>query len=620
MNSDIIRLLPDSVANQIAAGEVIQRPASVIKELVENSVDAGATAITIAVKDAGRTLIQVVDNGCGMSPTDARMSFERHATSKITDASDLLSLHTMGFRGEALPSVAAVAQVDMRTKRADDNIGVRIQISGSKFEGQEPCNCSTGTNLMVRNLFFHMPARRKYLKKDSTELAQIIREFEKLALINTGIDFKLIHNDVTLHQFTKGTFKQRIIALFGKTMETQLAPIATETAMVRISGFVGLPRHARKRGYQQYFFVNGRNLRHPFFHKAVLKCYEHLIPADVQPSYFINLEVDPSTIDVNIHPQKHEVKFEHELAIYQILEATIRQTLGKTDAVDGLDFDENAPEIPLFAPDSTAQVPDDNWDERFRAFTDTKPDEGAGYSDWTPAQNNSAPTDWQNLYAGYERARAEAGTEADTPASQDTTALDLDTAAIPQSSASTAFQIHSRYIATPSRAGIMLIHQHRAHIRILYERYLAQMGDGPLTSQTLIFEEDLELPPNQTAVYKANTALIETLGFKATNTAGNIWCISAVPAILDKVSPGEALQAVLECLADGADSPADQLRASLALTLARQAAIPSGMMLTTLETDTLIADLFRCSDSIHTPDGLIITSVIANDRIDSLFD
>lgn len=624
MNSDIIRLLPDSVANQIAAGEVIQRPASVIKELVENSVDAGASSIIIAVKDAGRTLIQVVDDGCGMSPTDARMAFERHATSKISDASDLFALHTMGFRGEALPSVAAVAQVDMRTRRADDNIGVRIQISGSKFEGQEPCNCATGTNLMVKNLFFHMPARRKYLKKDSTELAQIIREFEKLTLVNTDVDFKLIHNDITLHQFTKGTFKQRIIALFGKSMESQLAPIATETAIVKISGFVGLPQHARKRGYQQFFFVNGRNLKHPFFHKAVMKCYEHLIAADVQPSYFINFEVDPASIDVNIHPQKHEVKFEHEQAIFQILEACIRETLGKTNAVGGLDFDDNSPEIPLFAPDDKIGVPDDNWDERFEAFSAGAPTSPAAdreqYSAWTPA-SPAAPRDWASLYAGFERARSEASADtADDVSDQEGGLLTQTESAMRTAEAAAVFQVHGRYVATPSRSGLMLINQHRAHIRILYERYLAQMGEGALNSQSLIFEEDLELPPNQSAIYKANTALIESLGFKASNTAGDIWCISAVPAVLDKVSPGEALQAVLECLADDSGSPRDELNASLALTMARKAAIPAGMMLTPMEMDTLVADLFRCASSVHTPDGLLITSIIGNEQIDSLFD
>ena len=352
-NSDVIKLLPDSVANQIAAGEVIQRPASVIKELVENAVDAGAHSISIILKDAGRTLIQVVDDGCGMSPSDARMAFERHATSKISAASDLYSLHTMGFRGEALPSIAAVAQIDMRTMRRDDPTGCRVCISESKFEGIEPTATVPGTNIMVKNIFFHMPARRKFLKKDSVELSHILREFERLALVNTDVDFTLIHNEVTLHKFQRGTLKQRISDLFGKSLPAQLAPLSTETSLVKISGFVGMPSQAKKRGYQQFFFVNGRNMRHPFFHKAVMACYDRLIGADSQPSYFINFEVDPASIDVNIHPQKHEIKFENEQAIWQILTAAIKETLGKVQAAGALDFDtQDAPDIPIFDPEA----------------------------------------------------------------------------------------------------------------------------------------------------------------------------------------------------------------------------------------------------------------------------
>ena len=307
MNSDVIRLLPDSVANQIAAGEVIQRPASVVKELVENAIDAGATAITIVVKDAGRTLIQVIDNGCGMSPTDARMAFERHATSKISSASDLYSLHTMGFRGEALASIAAVAQIDMRTMRRDDKIGTRLTVSESRFEAQEPVVCAPGTNLMVKNLFFHTPGRRRFLKKDSVELSHIMHEFERMALVNTTVEFTMIHNDTTLHKFMSGTFKQRIGSLFGKNLESQLAPVGTDTSLVKICGFVGMPRFAKKRGAPQFLFVNGRHMRHPLFHKAIVKCYEQLIAADTQPSYFVNFEVEPDTIDVKIPPQKHEI-------------------------------------------------------------------------------------------------------------------------------------------------------------------------------------------------------------------------------------------------------------------------------------------------------------------------
>ena len=335
--NDIIRLLPDSVANQIAAGEVIQRPASVIKELVENSVDAGATNIQIILKDAGRTLIQVVDDGCGMSDTDARLAFERHATSKIAQASDLFALSTMGFRGEALASIAAIAHVDLRTMRRGDTIGTRIIISGSKVESQQPEACQPGSNMMVKNLFFNVPARRKFLKKDSVELSNIMREFERLALVNPSVEFTLIHNDVVLHQLLKGSLKQRISDLFGKSLDHQLIPVETETSIVKINGFVGLPENARKRNPLQYFFVNGRNMRHPYFHKAVMQCYEQLIPSDVQPNYFLNFSVDPESIDVNIHPTKSEIKFENEQPIWQILVAAIKESLGKYNAVPSID-------------------------------------------------------------------------------------------------------------------------------------------------------------------------------------------------------------------------------------------------------------------------------------------
>ena len=348
--------MPDSVANQIAAGEVIQRPASVVKELVENAVDSHATSIQIIIRDAGRTLIQVVDNGCGMTDTDARMAFERHATSKIAAATDLFNLSTMGFRGEALASIAAVAQVDIRTMRHDSQIGTRLIINGSVVESQEPEASVPGSNMMVKNLFFNVPARRKFLKKDSVELANIMREFERLALINPEVEFTLINNDSVMHQLLKGSLKQRIVDLFGKSLEKQIIPIHTETSIVKISGFIGLPSSGRRRNALQYFFVNGRNMRHPYFHKATMSCYEPLIAPDVQPNYFINFEVDPSTIDVNIHPTKNEIKFEDEQAIWQILVAAIKESLGRFNGMPGIDFSTDDASLPLFNPNFEADT------------------------------------------------------------------------------------------------------------------------------------------------------------------------------------------------------------------------------------------------------------------------
>ncbi|MBQ5467254.1 MAG: DNA mismatch repair endonuclease MutL, partial [Muribaculaceae bacterium] len=311
--SDVIKLLPDSVANQIAAGEVIQRPASVIKELVENAIDAHATRIEIVLKDAGRTLIQVIDNGDGMSETDARLAFERHSTSKISQASDLFTLHTMGFRGEALASISAISHVELRTRRRGAELGTKIFINSSTCESQEPDMCPEGSNFMIKNLFFNVPARRKFLKSNQVELSNIIKEFEKLALINPEVEFMLTHNGNVMYKLMKGNLKQRISALFGRNIDQQIVPLNISTSLVSLHGFVGKPENARRRGALQYLFVNGRYMRHPYFHKAILSCYDQIIPADTQPNYFIVFDVDPETIDVNIHPTKTEIKFENEV-------------------------------------------------------------------------------------------------------------------------------------------------------------------------------------------------------------------------------------------------------------------------------------------------------------------
>ena len=343
--SDVIKLLPDSVANQIAAGEVIQRPASVIKELVENAVDASATSIQIVLKDAGRTLIQVIDNGIGMSDTDARLAFERHSTSKIRQADDLFALQTMGFRGEALASIAAISHIELRTCARGAQLGTKLLINASHCESQEPDVCPVGCNFMIKDLFFNVPARRKFLKSNQVELSNVIKEFEKLALVNYGIEFTMTHNGNVLYKLSKGSFKQRIVDIFGQ----QLIPLAIETSLVKITGFIAKPENARKRNSLQYFFVNGRYMRHPYFHKAVITCYNELIPDDAQPNYFLVFEVDPETIDVNIHPTKTEIKFENEMPIWQILAASVKETLGRFSVVPSIDFDkEDAPEIPAF--------------------------------------------------------------------------------------------------------------------------------------------------------------------------------------------------------------------------------------------------------------------------------
>ncbi len=628
MNSDVIRLLPDSVANQIAAGEVIQRPASVIKELVENAVDAGARHITINLKDGGRTLIQVIDDGCGMSPKDARMAFERHATSKISSAEDLFSLHTMGFRGEALPSIAAVAQIELRTMRHEDTVGTCLHISQSHFDGQEPCACAPGTNMMVKNIFYSLPGRRRFLKKDSIELGHILREFERLALVNTNIDFTLIHNDITLHQFPAGSFKQRIGDLFGKNLESQISSIGTETSLVKLSGFIGMPRYAKKRGAQQYFFVNGRNMRHPLFHKAVLKSYENLIPADSQPSYFISFEVDPGSIDVNVHPQKHEIKFENEQAIWQILSAAIRETLGKTQAAGALDFDsEAAPDIPLFQPDNTAEMPDTGGSADFNPFRASAGNSsgfgGGGYRPAAPVR------DWDQLFDSFTRDRSQAPAEVPEPALDfpDENLWHASSGNQAQSAADTAtstntggyIQLHGEYIVGSTSHGLLIISQHRAHVRVLFDRFLKEIARGEVASQQLFFPETVEMTASEAATMEERLPVLKRLGFDLERTADGEWNLTAAPGLLGNANPRESLRKVLDQLAELESIDPAAYSTPVALSMARSAAIRSGQALTAQEMDALVADLFRSSDPSYTPDGLTILTTIRDEQITSLF-
>lgn len=629
MTEDVIRLLPDSVANQIAAGEVIQRPASVVKELVENAVDAGATTIDIILRDAGRTLIQVVDNGCGMSDTDARMAFERHATSKINVAADLYSLHTMGFRGEALASIAAVAQVELLTMKHDATVGTRLVISGSKVESQEPEACAPGSNMLVKNLFYNIPARRKFLKKDSVELSQVMREFERLALVNPGLELSITHNDTLLHRLMRAPLKRRIADLFGKSLETQLIPVATDTSIVRLDGFVGLPAHARKRNALQYLFVNGRNMRHPVFHKAIMSCYEDILPAEMQPNYFISFSVDPDTIDVNIHPTKNEIKFENESAIWQILVAAVKESLGRYNASAGIDFDmTDAPEIPVFNPDAGAAHGID-LDPDYNPFASSvdapsampsaAPSPAGGYT--THRASSSINTrNWEQLYADFEARRSEPAEPAEAVAYQ------AQTATTSQGQSSLSFdgpveeaahdiagyiQLDNRYIISPARSGLMIVDQHRAHIRILFDRIMAD-GNGPaLTSQRVMFPEAVELTPAQSATLKTIEPELRAMGFDPSFLGGTSWSLNGVPSILPDGRAQETLRRILDdTAADTGIDGAEALRKAAALAIARGSAIQSGTRLSHSEMEVLMADLLKLAEPDYTPDGLPVIAII----------
>ncbi len=629
--SDVIKLLPDSVANQIAAGEVIQRPASVIKELVENSVDAGATHIQIILKDAGRTLIQVVDNGCGMSDTDARLAFERHATSKISRAADLFALNTMGFRGEALASIAAIAQVDLRTMRRGESVGTRLIINGSKVESQEPEACQAGCNMMVKNLFFNVPARRKFLKKDSVELSNILREFERLALVNPEVEFTIVHNDSVLHQLLRGSLKQRIGDLFGKSIEKQIIPVETETSIVKITGFVGLPECARKRNALQYLFVNGRNMRHPYFHKAIMQCYEQLIPSDEQPNYFLNFDVAPDTIDVNIHPTKNEIKFENEQSIWQILVAAIKESLGKFNAVPSIDFDaEDMPDIPAFNPDANAQHGielDLSYNPFAKTSSSVSKSGGASIPSWRK-EMNAVTGDWDKLYADFtgkrddsiENIKASAINEIDNIVDiqedeERQSTLDI----VTDSAVSNVMQIKNRFILSPSKSGLMVIDQHRAHVRILYDRYMDLAQLGAMSTQRVIFPEMLQLSPSQNAIMESIYDEVSALGFDMSYLGDNSWSINGVPSVIDGVNSRDAVLQMIEGVTESGEEIGAGMREKIALSMARAASIKVGQQLTQADMEHLMSDLFKLATPNYTPDGKLVVSIISIDDLHRLF-
>lgn len=626
--NDIIRLLPDSVANQIAAGEVIERPASVVKELVENAVDAGATEISVIIKDAGRTLVQVVDNGKGMSETDARLAFERHATSKISRADDLFALHTMGFRGEALASIAAVAQVDMRTMPHGADLGTRIVINGSRVESQEPEACSPGTNLMVKNLFFNIPVRRKFLKRDSVELAQVMREFERLALVNPGIDFELINNDTTVHRMRGAKMKQRILDLFGAGLDKQLLPVSTSTSVVTVEGFIGRPEHARKRNALQYLMVNGRHMRHPYFHKAIMMCYDKLIPSDSQPNYFLSFTVDPQTIDVNIHPTKSEIKFENEQAVWQILSAAVRESLGRFNAVPGIDFNsEEVPEIPVFAPKAGAvQEIKVDIDPGYNPFRESRPS-SAGFASPSSLRTTGSVNNWEELYAGFMGHPADTAVSAITPVQEshlreetvEARLINTDDENTASSDDFTTIHIAGRYIMSPTASGMMIIDQHRAHVKVLFEQFMAQLADGPAPSQRVMFAEIMNLTAPQNAILNEILRQVEDCGFELSFLGDNSWSIVAQPAMLSGIKPQEALLRIIDDAQEGTGDATDSWKRRMALSLAQSAAICGGKPLTAAEREHLLGQLLNLPTPNYTPDGKIIIRIMSPDDIAALF-
>ncbi len=612
--SDVIRLLPDSVANQIAAGEVIQRPASVIKELMENAVDAGATHIDVVVTDAGKTAIQVIDDGKGMSDTDARLAFERHATSKIREASDLFALRTMGFRGEALASIAAVAQVELRTRTADEELGTKLVLGGSKVESQEPIATPIGSNFIVKNLFFNIPARRKFLKSNHTELNNILVEFERIVLVNPEISFTLHHNDVELFNLPACLRRQRIMGVFGKKMDQDLLSMNVDTTMVKISGFIGRPEASRKKGARQYFFVNGRYMRHPYFNKAVADAYERLIPADEEVPYFIYFDIDPANIDVNIHPTKTEIKFDNESAIWQILSAAIKETLGKFNEVPSIDFDtEGMPDIPPYQPLGYKNVepPKVSYDPSFNPF------DRNSYSSSHKSTNR-----WDELYKGLEKQEDFSPEWTDGGNSQiediDSLYKGTDEQAKEELSVQN-FQYKGKYIMTSVRSGLMIIDQHRAHIRILYDRYMSQIKQQKGVSQGLLFPEMVQIPVADVPIMQSILDDMLSLGFDLTDLGGGSYSISGIPTGIEGLDVPTLIQDMLRTATEKSGKVKEEVQHTLALTMAKSAAIVVGQVLSNEEMQNLVEQLLTTSTPNYTPDGNPVLYVLKDDDIGKFF-
>lgn len=599
---DVIKLLSDSVANQIAAGEVIQRPASVVKELLENSVDAGGKNIRVIIKDSGKTLIQVIDDGCGMSETDARLAFERHATSKITTAQDLFAITTKGFRGEALASVAAVAMVELKTRREDSDTGILIVISGSKVEAQEPCSCSAGSSFSVKNLFFNIPARRKFLKSDNTEIRHIVNEFQKVVLAHPDIRFSLHHNDSEIYNLMPGKLRQRIIGVFGKQINNELITLETETSLIIIRGFIGKPENARRTYGEQFFFVNNRFMKHPYFHKAIVEAYQNILPAEAIPSYFIFMEADPASIDINIHPTKTEIKFEDERAIWQILMASVREALGRFNIVPSLDFDNEAfIEMPVISSSgSLPGQPEIQVNTQFNPFTaDENQLTSPGYIERFERENI---TNWEKLYSSLEK-----GDDNTEPLENQ------------KESQRKLFQIKNKYIVCPVKSGLMLIDQKRAHERILYEKFLDCISNNLAVSQVDMFPVTTELNPADLFILKEIEAELELLGFKIKHSGKNKVIIKGRPSGSDYSDPLEMLEILLEDYKNTQEDPTTGAKVKVAAAMASASAIPYGKTLSQHEMEDLFDTLFACHSPNYTSKGKPVISIILLDEIDKRF-
>lgn len=613
--TDVIRLLPDSVANQIAAGEVIQEPASIVKELVENSIDAGATRIDVWVLDAGKTCVQVLDNGRGMSEIDARMCFERHATSKITQATDLYALTTMGFRGEALASIAAVAQVELKTKTEDMELGVSLTIEGSKLIDQRPIACPTGTNFAVKNLFFNVPARRKFLRSDKTEMRHIIDAFERIVLTTPKVAFTLNNGKTSVYDLPSGTLKQRISSIFGKRVEKMLLPIEVETSTVKVEGFVSLPEAAKAKGVQQYFFVNGRYMNHPYFRRAIQAAYERLIPESHQPLFFLYLTVPPAQIDVNVHPQKTEIKFTDEQIIFQVLQAATRDTLSKYNAVPSIDFDTvDRPDIPAYIPSEGSIVLHSELrnDEHQRAYDPfaglaVRSATASGVEMPRPSQSDSSQ--YAHLLKQFERV-----TPSPMPSEPTFYAEAIERKAWEQIHWE-CVQVGAQYIVAPTEGGLLVVDQVRAHRRILYDSFIAKLTAKDIQAQGVIFPEQIVFTVGQLLVFDRIKVQLEQVGFEFAFMGERSYAINAVPNGTESISAAEL---VMELITEAEQRPTnvqEDIYHRIGMTLAKRTAMTANQTLQPSDMRELLQKLFACEQPTISPDGQAIFTTITMESL-----
>lgn len=611
---DIIQLLPDSVANQIAAGEVVQRPASVVKELTENSIDAGSTDIQVIIRDGGKALIQIIDNGSGMSETDARLCLERHATSKIREANDLFAIKTMGFRGEALASIAAVAEVELKTCTPHNQIGTIIRISGSEIIEHEPTSCPVGTSICVKNLFFNIPARRKFLKSTSLELKHIISEFQRVALANPQIAFSLHHNGANIYKLPAGNIKQRITHLMGKNLGNNLIDLKTGTSVISISGFIGRPESAKKSPGEQFFFVNNRFMRSPYLHKAVIKAYEKLISPESIPPYFIFLKTDPASIDVNIHPTKTEIKFEDERLIWQILNASVREAMGKFAIVPSIDFDtEMVIDVPFFPQSAPVSPPEIEVNPDYNPFDRDYVSRSS--SQKTSQHHKPSARGWQEL---FQQQQGKGFEQNEVQIEQNLFGSDKSEPLFPKAS-QRFFQVKNRYILTSVKSGLMVIDQKRAHERILYEKYQNNLENKNTSSQQELFPQSIEFSPADASLLKRVNNELAAMGVSISFLGQNTIAVNALPSSIKSTNAEQLVNDFLQVFKENTGEHIDNPKHRLALSLAKAAAIPYNRQLEPIEMQDLVDKLFACQQPNVSADGKPTITIISLDEIEKRF-